>query len=108
VAGSVAAIAREEGFRINERKTRLMSNAGRQRLCGVVVNVRPNLVRREYDLLRAVLHSAALRGPAANRAGVPDFRAHLLGRIAWAEQLNPNRGARLRRLFDWVDWPRGG
>jgi RNA-directed DNA polymerase len=109
VGRSVGAIAREEGFRINDRKTRLMSSAGRQRLCGVVVNVRPNLVRGEYDLLRAVLHDAAVGGPGrANRAGVPDFRAHLLGRIAWAEQLNPDRGAKLRRLFDRIDWERDG
>jgi hypothetical protein len=82
-----------------------MPGAGRQRLCGVVVNERPNVARPDYDRLRAILHDAARRGPAAaNRAGVPDFRAHLLGRIAWVESLNPDRGAKLRRRFDEIDW----
>jgi RNA-directed DNA polymerase len=76
-------IAREEGFRVHERKSQLMSSGGRQRLCGIVVNERPNVTRAEYDRLKAILHNAARHGPAGeNRAGVPDFRAHLLGRIA--------------------------
>jgi hypothetical protein len=71
----------------------------------VVVNVRPNVARPELDRLRATLHDAALHGPAAaNRAGVPDFRAHLLGRIAWIESLNPRRGEALRRRFAEIDW----
>jgi RNA-directed DNA polymerase len=101
----VAAIVSEEGFRLNDRKSQLMSSAGRQRLCGVVVNERPNVARQEYDLLKAILHDAGRRGPnAANRDGVDDFRAHLLGRIAWVASLNPERGARLRARFDRIVW----
>ena len=102
---AVGAIAREEGFRVNARKSRLVTRAGRQRVCGVVVNERPNVARHEFDRLKATLHNAALRGPASeNRAGVPDFRAHLLGRIAWVESLHPRRGERLRRDFARIDW----
>ena len=102
----VAAIAREEGFRVNERKSQLMTDAGRQRLAGVVVNQRPNVSRGEYDALKAILHNAALRGPEAeNRAGHPDFRAHLLGRIAWVAHLNPGREAKLRERFARIEWP---
>jgi hypothetical protein len=102
---ALARIVAEEGFLLNERKSQLMSRAGRQWLCGVVVNERPNVARREFDVLKAVLHDAARNGPAAaNRRGAADFRAHLLGRIAWVESLNPNRGAALRRRFDAIDW----
>ena len=95
-----------EGFRLNPRKSQLMTRAGRQQVCGVVVNTHPNAARADYDRLRAALHEAALRGPAAaNRAGVPDLRAHLLGRIGWVEALNPARGAKLRRQFARIDWP---
>jgi RNA-directed DNA polymerase len=41
----VARIAREEGFTLNRKKSALMSAAARQRVCGVVVNAHPNLVR---------------------------------------------------------------
>ncbi len=106
VRAAVEAIALAEGFRVNPRKSQLMTRAGRQQVCGVVVNAHPNAARADYDRLRAALHEAALRGPAAaNRAGVPDLRAHLLGRIGWVEALNPARGAKLRRQFARIDWP---
>ena len=61
--------------------------------------------RREYDVLKAILHNIARDGPASqNRAGVPDFAAHLLGRISWVESLNAARGAKLRRAFAEIDW----
>lgn len=102
---AVAAVVADEGFRLNERKSALATRAGRQRVCGIVVNARTNAARDDYDRLRAALHEAATRGPAAaNRAGAPDLRAHLLGRIGWVEALNPARGARLRRSLAAIDW----
>ena len=104
---AVAAIVAGEGFRLNPRKSVLATRAGRQRVCGIVVNARTNAPRDDYDRLRAALHEAATRGPAAaNRAGVADLRAHLLGRIGWVEALNPDRGAKLRRKLAAVDWSR--
>jgi RNA-directed DNA polymerase len=102
---TISQIAREEGFTVNRRKSMLVTRAGRQQVCGIVVNEHANVPRRDYDVLRATLHNAARLGPASqNRAGVPDFRAHLLGRIAWVEQLHPPRGERLRRQFDRIAW----
>ena len=101
----VGAIALEEGFRINHRKTRIMSRGGRQQLCGLVVNDRPNLPRAEVDNLRALLFNAARSGPESqNREAHPHFRAHLEGRIAWVASVNPARGARLRAVFDRIAW----
>jgi hypothetical protein len=98
-------IAREEGFTVNESKSTLATRAARQRVCGVVVNEHPNVERDEYDLLKATLHNAARDGPASqNRTGVSDFRAHLLGRIAWVASLNPSRGERLLAVFRRIDW----
>jgi RNA-directed DNA polymerase len=108
IVSVVAEIARDEGFLLNEGKTRAMPRSARQQLCGVVVNEHPNVRRREYDLLKAILHDAAVNGPvAANRSGRPRFSAHLLGRIAWVEQLNPRRGRRLRERFAAIDWSGG-
>jgi hypothetical protein len=101
----VGTIAREEGFTVNEGKSQLMTRAGCQRVAGIVVNERPNVGRGEYDRLKAILHDAVRHGPeAANRAGLPAFRDHLRGRIAWVEFLHPGRGARLRERFDAVAW----
>jgi hypothetical protein len=104
----IGAIALEEGFAINHRKTRLRTQAQSQRLAGVIVNSKPNLPRAEFDRLKAILHNCTVSGPESqNLEGVEDFKAHLAGRIAYVSWLNPTRGARLKRLFDSIHWPEG-
>lgn len=101
----VTRIAREEGFTVNADKSALQPAAARQSVCGIVVNVRPNVVRAEYDELKAILHNAARHGPESqNRERLPDFRAHLRGRVAWVAAVNPARGATLRRRWAEIDW----
>jgi RNA-directed DNA polymerase len=103
---NVAAIAADEGFNVRFRKTRVMQRAVRQQLGGIVVNVRPNLARADLDLLEAILFNCVRYGAVSqNRASHPDFRAHLAGRVAWAEHAGPlGRAARLRRLFERIEW----
>jgi RNA-directed DNA polymerase len=105
----IAEIARDEGFAVNERKTALHAAGGRQSVCGIVVNVRPNVIRCEYDELKAILHNAAVHGPSGqNRAELADFEAHLRGRISWVASLNPARGEKLRRRFAEISWEKEG
>jgi hypothetical protein len=100
-----AAIALDEGFEVNFRKTRVMRHSSRQRVCGLVVNDRPNIARRDYERLRAMLTNCQRFGAnSQNRDGHPDFRAHLQGRVAWVEAVTPARGAKLRALFESIDW----
>ena len=102
---AVADIAREEGFVVNHSKSTLVTRAGRQKVCGAVVNEHPNIARDEYERLKAILHNAAVHGPESqNRDGTTDFRAHLLGRIAWVAMLNPHRGLKLRQQFAAIAW----
>jgi hypothetical protein len=101
----VGTIVSDEGFRLNAAKTRIATAAQRQVVTGLVVNERDNAPRTEYDRLRAVLHDAAESGvEAANRDGHPDFRAHLLGRMSWVGFGHPERAAKLRRVFDRIEW----
>jgi hypothetical protein len=101
----VGAIALEEGFEVHARKTRVMGRATSQRAAGLVLNDHPNLPRPDYDLLKAILHDCLRRGPAqANRFEVPDFRSHLTGRVAYAEQVNPHRGSKLRAMLERIPW----
>jgi RNA-directed DNA polymerase len=99
------AIALEEGFAVNTRKTRVMRQGVRQKLAGAVLNVRPNIGRDDFDALKATLHNCVKHGPSdQNRAGHADFRAHLLGRIGHVATLNPDRAGKLKAMFDRVDW----
>ena len=102
LAGRIAA---EEGFVVNPAKTAVVGSGSRQQLTGLVVNRRVNVPRPTFDRLKATLHNAAVHGPASqNRSGHGDFRAHLAGRVSWVESVNPAKGARLRRIFEQIDW----
>jgi hypothetical protein len=53
-AAHVAAILHEEGFRVHHRKTRIMRQSVRQHLAGLVANRRMNIVRADFDRLKAI------------------------------------------------------
>lgn len=104
-AAHVAAILHEEGFAVHHRKTRVMRRGVRQYLAGVVANVHLNVVRADFDRLKATLTNCVHHGPQTqNRDGRPDFRSHLEGRVSFVEMINPQKGARLRRIIKKVEW----
>lgn len=99
----VAALALEEGLAVNHRKTRVMGQSVRQALAGVVVNQGVSIRRSELETLEAILTNCVRTGLAAqNREGVPDFRAHLEGRIGFVEMVHPEKGRRLRAIFEKI------
>lgn len=103
----VGRIAFAEGFALNHRKTRCLTEGRRQAVCNIVVNRHPNLPRAEFDRLKAILHQCVTNGPASqNREARPHWREYLQGRVAWAAQLNPAKAQRLKRLLAQVDWSR--
>jgi len=104
LVAAVTAIAADEGFRVNTRKTRVRGRADRQKLAGLVVNERPAVPRAEYDELRALLHNAARTGlDEQNRDGHANFRGYVEGRIAWVGHRHPARAARLAEMLRAVD-----
>jgi RNA-directed DNA polymerase len=101
----VAAVLLEEGFSMNHRKTRIMRQGVRQRLVGLIANERMNVMRADFDRLKATLTNCARLGPRSqNHAAHPHFQAHLDGRIGWLESVNPAKGQRLRALFEQIVW----
>jgi retron-type reverse transcriptase len=96
-------ISREEGFAVNEKKSRVMRRSAAQTVTGVVVNDKPSVVREELRRLRAILHRAKAEGlDAQNRDGRPHFRAWLEGKIAFVNMVRPDVGAKLRAAFEAV------
>ncbi|HKQ26287.1 MAG TPA: reverse transcriptase family protein [Burkholderiales bacterium] len=101
----VGAIALEEGFSINFRKTHVMNRSSCQKVNGIVVNERMNVARRERDQLKAILHNCMRHGPTSqNRAGLADFRAHLKGRLAYVKMIAPLHGQRMELMFEQIIW----
>jgi RNA-directed DNA polymerase len=104
-AHHAAAILLEEGFRVHYRKTRIMRRGVRQYLAGLVVNQHINVPRADVDRLKATLTNCVRFGPESqNREGHPAFRMHLDGRVGFVEMVTPARGARLREIFEQIQW----
>jgi len=102
----VAAVLREEGFTVHHRKTRVMRQGVRQHLTGLVINQRMNVVRRDFDRLKAILTNCVRFGSESqNRDGRLRFRAHIEGRVAFVEMINPGKGKRLREILERIQWP---
>jgi hypothetical protein len=100
-----AAILHEEGFAVNHRKTRVMRQGVRQHLAGLVANEQPNVMRPDFDRLKAILTNCVRHGPESqNRDGHSAFRAHLEGRVGFVESINPAKGKRLRTIFERIRW----
>jgi RNA-directed DNA polymerase len=94
-------VAREEGFKVNEKKTRIMRRSAAQTVTGIVVNDKPSISREELRRLRAILHRAKTEGlDAQNRDGRPDFMAWIMGKIAFVNMVRPDVGAKLKAAFD--------
>jgi hypothetical protein len=100
----LAAIAKDEGFRLVDAKTVVLGSAGRQQALGAVLNHHPTLSRPERDALRAVLHNCATHGWRSQARGRENFPAQLLGRIGHVNGLDPALGAKLRSRYDLIDW----
>jgi RNA-directed DNA polymerase len=101
-----AAILLEEGFTVHHRKTRVMQRGVRQYIAGLVTNEHMNVVRADFDRLKAILTNCVRHGAESqNREGHPAFQMHLDGRVGFVEMVNPAKGARLRRIFEMIQWP---
>lgn len=108
-------IIKEEGFAVNEAKTRILRSGRRQKITGVVINKRPNIAREEIKRLRAVIYNCGhkdikqemirwaknekkLANPYSYTLG--QFRFSLLGRIGFVRMVNPEIGKKLFKQFD--------
>ncbi len=75
---AVRAYVAEEGFTLNEKKTRILRRGRRQEVCGLVVNQRVGVPRKWRRRVRAEVHYLA-----TGRDGKPVGLAHLRGELAF-------------------------
>lgn len=92
------------GFRVNTKKTKIMTKAQRQYVCGVVVNEKTNLIREERLRLRAIVHNVTVHGLSAEAAKNDETPEHFLeilkGKLNWLRQLNQPLGQKLMDKLD--------
>jgi len=96
----VAAILHEEGFTVHHRKTRIMRQGVRQHLAGLVANQKLNVIRADFDRLKATLTNCIRHGPVSQNLS----RSHLEGRVGFMDSINPTKAKRLRALLNQIQW----
>jgi retron-type reverse transcriptase len=94
-------ILQEEGFRLNESKTRIMRPGQRQIVTGIVTNKRPNLTREHVRKLRAAVHRLRTQGPSAlelpSRKGNQSSSLQVLrGHLSLLQMVHPDKAKKLK------------
>jgi hypothetical protein len=89
-------IADDEGFAVNESKTRVMHSGQRQQVAGVVVNEELGLSREERRRLRAMIHRLSQED-----APDPKDIEYVEGKLAYLQMLNPAQADALRANAEW-------
>lgn len=98
---AVRNIVSDEGFTVNEEKTRVQRRSQAQEVTGLVVNQRAKAPRQLIRRIRAILHRAEREGLAAqNRDGHEHFAAWLGGMIAYIAMTDPATAARYRAQLE--------
>lgn len=101
----VTQIAQYEGFAINQRKTRVMTPAQRQKLAGIVINEKTSIAAKDIKSFEAQLYNCVHKGAAIqNTKNHPNFRAHLQGKLAHIIDVAPHKARKLTQLFDQIEW----
>ncbi len=103
-ASLVAAIVHEEGFKVQFRKTKIIYESQPQHILGICINEKVNMIRSDYENLKATIHNCVQSGWQSQAGGQSNFREVLRGRIAFVQQLNPERAAKLLTKFNSIAW----
>jgi len=87
---SISSIISEEGFKVNQSKTRLMRSPNRQTVTGLVVNDEVTLSRRDLKRMRAFFHQCSSKGLdfMSNKIG-KDALSVARGYISYVEMVSP-------------------
>lgn len=98
-------IVNEEGFLINHSKTFTKTRSQQQCLTGIVVNEHPNISRKEYDKIKAILYNCQRYGAnSQNRNQHHNFQDFLKGKIAYINSINPSRAQKLQNMYEKIQW----
>lgn len=86
-------IIEDSGFRINEKKTRLLKKGTRQEVTGITVGNRLNVSRKWMKRLRAQIFQYEMYG------GSEDEYRSIMGKIAFLKMVRGGDDDRARRLY---------
>jgi len=101
---AVTAAIKAGGYRVNRKKLRVTRSGRQQRLLGMTINEKPNIMRFHYRRLRAQIHNCKVQGfgETATKAGVKDtnqLHSRIEGLLAYYWMINPEKTAKLKQQY---------
>jgi hypothetical protein len=95
----ISSTLKRAGFSLNQGKTKVMRSPARKWVLGQVVNCEPNILRRDYNALRCIVHNISVSSveEQAERKGMTEYQflAWLKGKLTHLKQVNPRKGEKL-------------
>lgn len=89
-------IVQHEGFKINQKKTRVLRKSRQQEVTGIVVNEKLNVDRKTLKRFRATLHQIETNGiDNISWGNGDDLMASIYGFANFVAMVNPTKGEKL-------------
>lgn len=104
VVSAIRGICYQEGYPVNEKKTKVLrGHHVPKMMLGVTINTKPNVPRKEYLRLRAIIHNCLVHGietqALRTKDSVEEFMCWLHGKVSYVNTVNKDKGARLLEGF---------
>ena len=98
---SISKIIKKSGYEVNRKKLRVTRPGRQQRLLGMTVNQKPNIIRVHYRKLRARIHHCHYKGfdVVAKEMGLESgarLKSQIEGKISYYHMINPVKAAQLK------------
>ena len=98
----------EEGFRINESKTRILYKHQRQEVTGLVVNKKVHVNKKYINSLKQEIYYCKKYGVHSHRERVKDessfYKEHIYGKVEFVKMVDKELGEKLFKELDSINW----
>ncbi len=99
----ISAVTRDEGFVVNEQKTRVMRAPNRQTVTGLLVNHDVGLTRKDLRRVRAFLHRCSSQGLEVVSAEIgKDAESVARGHLAYVRMISAETSEKLAAKHAWL------
>jgi RNA-directed DNA polymerase len=102
---AIVKIIRASGYSINKKKLRVARSGRQQRLLGMTINEKPNIMRLHFRKMRARIHHCKYDGFAAvaktmNLESPEKLKSQIEGQISYYHMINPVKAQQLRTQYE--------
>lgn len=102
-------IIKDEGFKVNEQKTRIRYSHQRQEVTGIIVNGKiPKLPKEFKAEVRKEIYYCKKYGPYNHQLKIGDthsfYKEHLYGKILFIYMVEEKLGKKMMKDFEYIAW----